>query len=121
MASDDRFFIGPGLRDKLREVIRASDSARASRGGEIPTVLQSMTPPSGGGGVVEAYFTGGWVKGQEKQITFAANTASAATAVNLIRTVPIASGQTSRICTVAPRTKPVNSTEAKYVLINTEC
>ena len=120
MASDDRFFIGPGLRDKLREVIRASDSARASRGGEIPTVLQNMTPPSGGG-VAEAYFTGGWVKGATKQIVFLANTATTATAINLIRSVPVnAGGQTARNCTVTLRTVAGASANS-YVLLNTEC
>jgi hypothetical protein len=61
------------------------------------------------------------VKGATKQIRFASNTASTATAVNLIRSVPInAGGATSRICTVTLRTA-AGAAANSYVLLNTEC
>lgn len=51
MTQADRYFIGPGLRDKLRDVIRRVDGgAYGGGGGEIPTRLQDMGGRGGGGG-----------------------------------------------------------------------
>lgn len=43
MSQSDRYFVGPGLRDKLRDVIRRHDSAVMGGGGPaIPVRLQDM-------------------------------------------------------------------------------
>lgn len=123
----ERYFVGPGLRDKLREVItRVDGTPIGSQGGEtIPVRLQTMMSRGGGGGggVVEAFYTGGWPKGAEKQITFLSNTASTALAVNLLRTVPLVTGNvpTARLCTVSVRSIIPSATSATYVLVNSEC
>lgn len=120
----ERYLIGPGLRDKLREVItRVDGTPIGAQGGEtVPVRLQTMMP-RGGGGVVEAFYTGGWQKGAEKQITFLSNTASTALAVNLLRTVPLVTGNvpTARLCTVSTRSFQPTGTSATYVLVNSEC
>ena len=124
MARPERYFIGPGTRDKLRDIITRADGVPVSKTATtIPTRLQEVQRPGSGGGagVVEAYFTGGWVKGATKQIVFLSNTATTASAINLIRSVPInAGGQTSRICTVTLRTA-AGAAAGSYVLLNTEC
>jgi hypothetical protein len=123
MAQPERYFIGPNVREKLTEVFTRVGAMPAGSGGQTPGVfLQDIQrpPPPAASGIVEAYFVGGWVKGTVKQIRFASNTAATSTAINLIRTVPVSSGQTARICTVAQRTAPAVSGES-YVLLNTEC
>lgn len=47
--TQERYFIGPGLRDKLRETITRVDGLIASEGGaNVPTVVQDL-PRRGGG------------------------------------------------------------------------
>lgn len=75
-----------------------------------------------GAGVVEAFFTGGWPKNSNKQIRFLANTAATATAVNLLRSIPLGtSGATARNCTVSVRSIAVAAGEATHLLVNSEC
>ena len=122
MAQPERYFIGPTVREKLTEVFARVGGMPAGSGGQTPGVfLQDIQrpPPPAASGIVEAYFTGGWVKGAVKQIRFASNTGTTSTAINLIRTVPVG-GPSPRICTVAQRTAPATSGES-YVLLNTEC
>ena len=84
----------------------------------------SLPRVSSGMRVDEAFFVGAWVKGQEKQITFSANTQSTATAVNLIRSIPAVNGvggvTLTRLCMVCQRTNP-NATLRTYLLLNSEC
>ena len=124
MPKPERYFIGPNVRTKLQQLFDSTPGLTGGGGETIPTRLQNMQRPGGSGGgagVVEAYFTGGWVKGATKQIVFLSNTATTASAINLIRSVPInAGGQTSRICTVTLRTV-AGAAANSYVLLNTEC
>jgi hypothetical protein len=108
---------------RIASTVRRVDAMSPVTGdGKIPTRFEEgpawATPASG---VFEAYFTGGWVKGATKQISFASNTATTAAAINLIRSVPISgSGATARICTVTLRSI-ASTTGPAYVLLNTEC
>lgn len=118
MKSSTGFLVGQGLREKLRGMVAAyDDKPIGGHASTIQTRYERLQQPSGTGTVVEAYYTGAWVKGATKQITFLANTAATATAINLIRSVPISTGQTARLCTVCPRSVSV----PEYVLLNTEC
>jgi hypothetical protein len=112
------FLVGQGLREKLRGMVAAYDDRPIGGGAmTIPVRHERLNQPSNSASVIEAYFTGAWIKGATKQITFLGNTATTATAVNLIRTIPLAVGQTARSCTVAARS--VSSPD--YVLLNSEC
>lgn len=68
MKSQDRYFIGPGLRDKLRDIVRAHDGAATGSGAsEIPVRLQDMGrigSPIRFGVVYET-----WVKGWKATVT----------------------------------------------------
>lgn len=47
MAGTERYFVGPGLRDKLREVITRVDSMGAGESGSTsPTSLQDLPRPT---------------------------------------------------------------------------
>ena len=113
--------ITESFAQRIASTVRRVDAMSLVTGdGKIPTRFEDgpVRPTGGGGGGgVEAYYTGGWVKGATKQIRFLASTATTASAVNLLRTVPIASGQTARWCLVCPR----STDSTTYVLINTEC
>lgn len=72
MKSNERYFIGPGLRTKLREVITRVDGmpigGGGGGGGEMPTRLQNMSRPSGDRvrlGTISAT----WDKGSEATVT----------------------------------------------------
>lgn len=48
MSRAERYFIGPGIRDKLRDIIVRTDGTPIKAGGgEIPTRLQTLQQPSG--------------------------------------------------------------------------
>lgn len=67
MTQADRYFIGPGLRDKLREVIRRVDGdAYGGGGGKIPTCWQEM--PRGGGGGILSKTTDTWAIATSQQL-----------------------------------------------------
>jgi hypothetical protein len=124
MPRPERYFIGPNTRDKLRDLMTRADGTPAPTPAvSIPTRLQDVQRPGGGGsGGVEAYFTGAWVKGQQKQITFLGSTSSTALAVNLLRTVPLVStGATARYCIITKRSVSTTASQATYTLLNTEC
>ena len=116
--------ITESFAQRIASTVRRVDAMPTVFGdGKIPTRFEDgpVRATGGGAGVVEAYFTGGWVKGATKQIVFLSNTATTASAINLIRSVPInAGGQTSRICTVTLRTV-AGAAANSYVLLNTEC
>lgn len=70
MSQADRYFIGPGLRDKLRDVIRRSDSQAYGSGAKaIETRLQDMIRAMGGGSAIRlGEIMGSWVKGATKSV-----------------------------------------------------
>jgi hypothetical protein len=127
MTRPERYFIGPSMKNKLSEIIsRAENTSLGGGADEIPVRLTGMQRSVGsedGAAVSEATFMGGWVKGQFKQVTFVADTTATAMAINLIRTIPVASGGlTARLCTVTERSvQDSGTTEKKFVLINSEC
>jgi hypothetical protein len=99
MASE-RYFIGPGLKDKLREVIyRVDGLASVERGVKAPTVEQSL--PIFRTTFRICTFTGAWSKSQQKTVTFKfdTNTPNTVSATNLFAT--IGSATSSRNCAVA--------------------
>lgn len=69
--TQDRYVIGPGLRQKLRETITRVDSMHypPSSGGELPYRLQTLSMPSRGG-IKTAMFSGSWSIGATKSVTF---------------------------------------------------
>jgi hypothetical protein len=110
---------------RIAKTVHAYESGRRDR---KPSTLPRATG-GGGGGIEEAYFTGGWLKGAVKQITFApdgqSTTQSTAQAINLIRSIPIDAGaqRTSRVCFVSIRSGQQDSggEQPQYTLINAEC
>mgnify|MGYP006935472774 CR=1 FL=1 len=106
MAADERYFIGPGLRSKLREVITRVDGLPQSSGGggDIPTRLQTM--PGGGGKVFRVCtFTSQWDKNTDKAVTFKYQTTTPNTVIasNLLFDIagPATSGaSTTKVCIV---------------------
>lgn len=67
MAAGDKYFVGPGLRDKLREVIRRVDGTPVfGTGNEIETRLQDHVYR--GLSVSRGTFTGSWNVGQARPI-----------------------------------------------------
>jgi hypothetical protein len=93
MAADERYFIGPGLRSKLREVITRVDGlpAGSGGGGDIPTRLQTMQQPGGSGGVFRiCTYTGAWAIDGLKTVTFKnqTTTPNTASAINLFLSLP---------------------------------
>lgn len=99
MASE-RYFIGPGLKDKLREVIyRVDGIPSAERGGAIPTVEQDL--PIFRTVFRICTFTASWSKNTEKTVTFKfqTNTPNTVNATNLF--AAIGDSTTPRNCAIA--------------------
>ena len=70
MPQNERYFIGPGLRDKLRDVItRVGGTPDNVSGATIPTRLQTMGGPAGKVFRV-CTFTGAWSINSSKTLTF---------------------------------------------------
>lgn len=74
MSGNERYLIGPGLREKLRELIRRVDGTPAkAEGYEIPTRLQDLR--RGLGSVLKVgTFTGSWQTGTFKTVTITGST-----------------------------------------------
>ena len=88
MASE-RYFIGPGLKDKLREVIyRVDEIPRTESGIDVPTVEHSLhrNPPK----FRICTFTGSWATATLKTVTFKyqTNTPNTVQAMNLTMHLP---------------------------------
>lgn len=97
----ERYFIGPGLRDKLREtIIRVDSIARKEAGPTIPTSSQEMMHRSASAFRI-CTFTGAWSKEQAKVVTLKYQTATPNTfsATNLFAN--IASATSSLNCAIA--------------------
>ncbi len=101
-----------------QRVANAVHAYETGRRGRNPSKLP-RAPGGGGSSVDEATFTGAWTKGAKKSITFAADTARTALAVNLFRSIPIASDFGTRMCLVSPRS--TTDANGEYVLVNAEC
>jgi hypothetical protein len=102
MADKERYFIGPGLRDKLRDTITRMDGMASGHGiDEIPTRLQTLPSPSGGKVLRVCTFTGAWNKGDAKTVTlkFEGGTNTLA-ATNLLLNLDSSSANTTRTCIV---------------------
>lgn len=73
MSDNERYLIGPGLRTKLREIIRRVDGTPIGSESEIPTRLQD--PRRGGGSTLKVgTFTGSWQTGTYKTVTITGST-----------------------------------------------
>lgn len=115
MAQQDSYRIGPGLRDKLREVVRTVDALTlSSRGQSTRTVHQEMPRPTGGGFRI-CTFTGSWSKTTEKTLTFKYQTATPNTIV--------ATNLFAELGTVAysPRNCAIAKEGTAWFLIAAEC
>lgn len=79
----ERYFVGPNLRDKLREVITRVDGmpAASGGGGKIPVVHQSLAPP-GGLRLHRGTFSGSWGVGETKTIAVLGNSAATVSVTN---------------------------------------
>jgi hypothetical protein len=102
MADKERYFIGPGLRDKLRDTVTRMDGMAYGHGiDEIPTRLQTLPSPSGGKVLRVCTFTGVWNKGDAKTVTlkFEGGTNTLA-ATNLLLNLDSSSANTTRTCIV---------------------
>lgn len=99
---------------RIANTVHAYESGRRPRNSSV----LPRAPGGGGSGVAEAFYVGGWVKGEAKQITFTADTAATASAYNMIRTVAVPyTNSTARLCTVSLR----SDGSGAYILINSEC
>lgn len=100
----ERYFIGPSLRDKLRETILRVDAIPSKEtGATIPTVSQEMA--HGPRHVFRiCTFTGAWSKNSTKVVTFKfqTNTPNTVQASNLFATVTNTATTTATInCAIA--------------------
>jgi hypothetical protein len=89
--AQERYFIGPGLRDKLRETITRVDGMMdRQRGVKSQIVHQEMMPRSGDKVFRICTYTGAWAVDEFKTVTFKNQTATPNTvsAINLFLTLP---------------------------------
>jgi hypothetical protein len=90
--SQERYFIGPGLRDKLRETITRVDGMMdRERGVKSQVVHQEMMPGGGGGKSFRiCTYTGAWSMGDTKSVKFKYQTTTPNTvaATNLFLSLP---------------------------------
>lgn len=102
MKHGDRYFIGPGLRVKLREVINRHDGEVGGPGPmRIPTRLQDMLRRGGGNAFRVCTFTGTWSIGATKTLTYKyiTTTPNTVVATNLFANIPVDCG--TRDCGIA--------------------
>lgn len=70
MTQPQKFFLGPGLVDKLRDTVHRVDAMPLqTKGGSIPTVIESIPRPAAGGFKI-ATFTGAWATNTSRTVTF---------------------------------------------------
>jgi len=99
--AQERYFIGPGLRDKLRETITRVDGMMDSQSGPKARIVhQEMMPRSGGKVFRICTYTGAWAVDGLKTVTFRNQTTTPNTvsAINLFLNLP-SNGQ--RNCAIA--------------------
>jgi hypothetical protein len=100
--AQERYFIGPGLRDKLRETITRVDGMMDRQSGVKSQIVHQEMMPSGGGKVFRiCTFTGAWAINALKTVTFKyqTSTPNTASATNLFAAVPAPTG--SGDCAIA--------------------
>jgi hypothetical protein len=101
--AQERYFIGPGLRDKLRETITRVDGMMDRQSGVKTQIVHQDMMPSGGGGKVfrVCTFTGAWSKNTAKTVTFlgVTTTPNTVSATNLF--AAIGDAASSRNCAIA--------------------
>jgi hypothetical protein len=100
--AQERYFIGPGLRDKLRETITRVDGMMDRQSGVKSQIVHQDMMPSGGGKPFRiCTFTGAWAKTAAKAVAFKFETTTPNTVVatNLFATIATAAG--SRNCAIA--------------------
>lgn len=101
---------------RVANVVHAYETGRRGRNkSELPRAPGG----GGGGGISEAIFTGAWLKGAKKQVSFVSDTSRTAQAINLLRSIPTPSGATARTCLITLRAGTAAAGE--YVLVNAEC
>jgi hypothetical protein len=89
--AQERYFIGPGLRDKLRETITRVDGMMDRQSGvKSQTVHQDMMPSGGGKVFRVCTYTGAWAIDGLKTVTFKYKTTTPNTvsATNLFLPLP---------------------------------
>ena len=99
--AQERYFLGPGLRDKLRETITRVDGMMDSQSGPKARIVhQEMMPRSGGKVFRICTYTGAWAVDGLKTVTFRNQTTTPNTvsAINLFLNLP-SNGQ--RNCAIA--------------------
>lgn len=99
----ERYFIGPGLKEKLRETIyRVDEIVRVESGDGSPAVHQEMMRGGRRAGFKICTFTGSWFKGTEKTVTFKFKTTepNTARATNLFADITSTSSNL-RNCAIA--------------------
>jgi hypothetical protein len=99
--AQERYFLGPGLRDKLRETITRVDGMMDSQSGpKAKIVHQEMMPRSGDKVFRICTYTGAWAIDGLKTVTFKYKTTTPNTvsAINLFINLP-SNGQ--RNCAIA--------------------
>jgi hypothetical protein len=73
MAGTERYFVGPGLRDKLREVITRVDNMDSGQSGSsVPTALQELPRPTMR--LSRGTFSGSWAVGESKAVSLISST-----------------------------------------------
>lgn len=99
----ERYFIGPGLRDKLRETITRVDGLMDRQGGVKAHVVHQELMGAGKGGKVFRIctFTGAWSKNTDKTVTFRGVTATPNTALATNLFASIGTAASSRNCAIA--------------------
>lgn len=115
MKHQDSFRIGPGLRGKLRDVVRVVDSLTlSSRSARIESAHQSMPPPPASVFRI-CTFSGGWDKGTQKTVTFKymTNSPNTVSAMNLFADIGTVT-QNLRNCAIA-------KDGTAWFLISAEC
>lgn len=84
MARPERYFIGPGVKDKLQDVIyRVSGTPLGSGGGSVPTRLQGMQGPPAVTSIRAGTFTGSWNIGSTKAVTFTTSPTATVSVTNI--------------------------------------
>lgn len=100
--TQERYFIGPGLRDKLRETITRVDGMMDREGGvKSPIVHQEMMQRGGGKTFRICTFTAAWSKNANKTVTFKYQTTTPNTVVATNLFAEIGTASSSRNCAIA--------------------
>lgn len=94
----ERYLIGPGLRDKLRDVITRVDGIPSGSGGDgsTPVRLQGINQPFGLR-LQRGTFTGSWNIGESKAVSIVGSTAATVSVTNYCVKVTQSTDQTASL------------------------